>query len=65
MPNNARNIHRYERPPIFKELMKTLLEINKRMDTIQTDLTYIKTIVKNENDFVLINENHMELDEPR
>jgi len=45
--------------------MKTLLEINKRMDTIQTDLTYIKTIVKNENDFVLINENHMELDEPR
>jgi len=65
MPNNARNIYRYERPPILKELMKTLLEINKRMDTIQTDLSYIKTIVKNDNDFVLINETHMELDEPR
>ena len=65
MPNNARNIHRYERPPILKELMKTLLEINKRMDSIQSDLTCIKTVVNNEKDYVVINGNQMELDEPR
>ena len=61
----SRNIHRYEPPPIYKKVMQTLLEINNRMDTIQTDLKLIKKIVSIEKDFVLVNdENHMELDMP-
>jgi hypothetical protein len=59
-----RNMQKYEKPPIFKEIMKTLLEIKQRMDTIQSDLTCIKTVVNNEKDYVVINENHMELDVP-
>jgi hypothetical protein len=59
----SRNIHRYEPPPIYKKVMETLLEMNKRMDTIQTDLKLIKKIVSIEKDFVLVNDdNQMELD---
>ena len=59
----SRNIHRYEPPPIYKKVMETLLEMNKRMDTIQTDLKLIKKIVSIEKDFVLVNDDdQMELD---
>lgn len=59
----SRNVHRYEPPPIYKKVMETLLEMNKRMDTIQTDLKLIKKIVSIEKDFVLVNDdNQMELD---
>ena len=62
MPH-SRNIHRYEPPPIYKKVMETLLEMNKRMDIIQTDLKLIKKIVSIETDFVLVNDdNQMELD---
>ena len=57
--------NRYEPPPIYKKVMETLLEMNKRMDTIQTDLKLIKKIVNIEKDFVLVNDdNQMELDMP-
>lgn len=64
MPH-SRNNHRYEPPPLYKKVMETLLEMNKRMDTIQTDIKLIKKIVSIEKDFVLVNDdNQMELDMP-
>ena len=63
MPH-SRNVHRYEPPPIFKDLMKTLLEMNKRMDTIQTDLKLLQKIVAYEKEYeIIFNDNdQMELD---
>lgn len=60
----SRNIHRYEPPPIYKKVMEALLEINKRMDTIQTDLTTLKKIVAYEKEYEIISndEDQMELD---
>jgi len=63
MPH-SRNIHRYEPPPIYKKVMETLLEMNKRMDIIQTDLRTLKKIVAYEKEYEIISndDDQMELD---
>lgn len=60
----SRKIYKYEPPPIFKDLMKTLLEMNSRMDTIQTDLKLLQKIVAYEKEYEIIfnDDNQMELD---
>jgi len=50
----SRKIYKYEPPPIFKDLMKTLLEMNSRMDTIQTDLKLLQKIVAYEKEYEII-----------
>lgn len=51
-----KKLQKNERPPVLINIMKTLNEINKRLDNIQQEVKTIKKITAFEKDFVIVND---------